>query len=59
MSVEKTNYLYRYGPSGLVLESKTVKTFNPSRSNVLGWNAQDKVALTGDRDGTIKAYGLV
>lgn len=59
VGLEKVNYLYRYGPTGLLLESVTPKTFNPSRTNTLGYSSQDKVAVEGDRDGTLKTYSFV
>jgi WD40 repeat protein len=59
VALEKANYLYRYGETGLILESKVLKTFNPSRSNTVGYSLPSNVVVAGDRDGTLKTYGFV
>ena len=59
VSLPKQTILFRYGPTGFLLESKTPKTFNPSKPNAIAEEPLSKVILTGDADGTLRLYSIV
>lgn len=51
--------LFRYGLSGLVLESNTTKTFNPEDTYSMAQDPTSKIIVMGDGDGSLKLYKTV
>lgn len=50
------NLLFRYGPSGLILESNSTKSFNPTDTYSMTQDPLSKLIIMGDADGSLKLY---
>ena len=50
------NLLFRYGPTGLVLESNVSKSFNAAATYSIGQDPTSKIIVMGDADGSLKLY---